>query len=110
MRLKTRWFRHGGERGPEEVGEAAALAAWRVATEAVRTLAEDGPVSERSGGHLALVEELLIFAVQYADRLAWLRGLDHEPRRRLVEAMARRLDAGVREHATGDGADRKSVV
>ncbi len=99
MRTKTHWFQSEAARSPEEVGRAAAVRAWRGATSAVQTLAEDGPITERSGGHLALVQELLLFVVQYTDRLAWLRGLEHEARRRLIEAMVKRLADGVGENA-----------
>ncbi|GEM_PF-2267424 len=99
MRTKTHWFQSETARHPEEVGRAAAVRAWRGATSAVRTLAEDGPITDRSGGHLALVQELLLFAVQYTDRMTWLRGLEQETRRRLVEAMIKRLADGVGENA-----------
>ncbi len=103
MRTKTHWFQSEAARYPEEVGRAAAVRAWRGATSAVRTLAEDGPITDRSGGHLALVQELLLFAVQYTDRITWLRGFEHETRRRLVEAMVKRLADGVGEN----GGDRE---
>ncbi len=65
----------------------------------MRTLAEDGPITDRTGGHLALVQELLLFGVQYMDRLAWLRGTEDEARRRLVETLVKRLADGVGENA-----------
>ncbi|MFW6277938.1 MAG: hypothetical protein ACOC1T_00860 [Halorhodospira sp.] len=95
---KTHWFRDH-ERPPEEVGAAVAMRAWRSATSAVRTLAEDGPITDRTGGHLALVEELLLLVVQHTDRLAWLRGIGDEARRRLMEAMVERLAHGLSDHA-----------
>ena len=106
MRTKTHWFRPRDEQQPEEVGAAASIRAWRVATAAVRTLSEDGPITDRTGGHLALVEELLLFAVQYTDRLAWLRGLADESRRRLVEAMVKRLADGIRDNGSNPDAGR----
>ena len=98
MRTKTHWFRDDAERTPEEVGAAVAMRLWRQATQAVRTLAEDGPITDRTGGHLALVEELLLFGVQYADRLAWRRGLEDETRRRLIETAVKRLADGIADH------------
>lgn len=104
MRAKTHWFRNSRERVPEEVGAAAAMRAWRVASQTVRNLSEDGPVTDRAGGHLGLVRELLIFAVQFTDRVAWLRGVDHDVRRRLVEGMIHRLADGIEENAGVPGA------
>ncbi|WP_421621200.1 hypothetical protein [Alkalilimnicola ehrlichii] len=97
MRMKTRWFRHGHTRDPEQVGGAAAMLAWRMATQTVRDISEHGPVTDRAGGHLALVEELALFAVQMVDRLAWLRGVDDDHRRRLVAAMVERMSSGAAE-------------
>ena len=97
MRMKTRWFRHADARDPEQIGGALAMLAWRMATQTVRGMSEHGPVTDRAGGHLALVEELALFAVHMIDRLAWLRGVDDEQRRRLVAAVVERMSDGAAE-------------
>ncbi len=109
MRAKTHWYRRDRAPAPEEVGAAAAMRAWRAASQTVRNLSEDGPVTDRAGGHLALVQELLLFAVQFTDRLCWMQGVAAETRRRLVEGMVLRLADGVEENAGVKGASSRFI-
>ena len=102
MRIKTHWFRRSHERGSAEVGAAAAMMVWRNALLTVRALSEDGPVTDRPGGHLRMVEELAVFGLQFADRLAWLRGMPDEERRQLVEAMVAKLADLARENSSDE--------
>ena len=89
VRVRSHWFRAGPARGPAEVAGAAAVIAWRVAQDAVKTVRAAGFAIDAGPQYLAFVEEFLAFMVVGGDRIAHARG-DAAWRIEFTTAMARR--------------------
>jgi hypothetical protein len=90
MRVKSRWFRPGTDKPPEQVASAAAFIAFRVAQNALRTMRAAGYELPPGDAYFAFLAEFLAFLVHGADRIAYARG-DEAFRARFVTSMANRV-------------------
>lgn len=90
MRIKTRWHRTGKPRSAAETATVAAATIWRAAHQAMNNLRVADFAIEAGPRYLELMNELLAFLVQAADRVAYRR-LDPKRRTEFTTALARRL-------------------
>lgn len=72
-RLKTQWFRHGGQRGADQQASAAAFIAWRVARHTADRTRHAGFDVEIGAPYFQFLREVLAFLVAVADRTAHAR-------------------------------------
>ncbi len=89
VRVRSHWFREGAARSAAEIAGAAAVIAWRVAQDAVKTVRAAGFAVDAGPQYLAFVEEFMAFMVVGGDRIAHARG-DAAWRVEFTTAMARR--------------------
>jgi hypothetical protein len=97
MRIKSRWFRAGQARSPEEIAGAAAFIAWRIAQNALKTMRAAGYDLPPGPHYFAFVAEFLAFLTLGADRVACRRG-DEAWRVAFTTAMANRVGATLAEN------------
>ncbi len=100
VRVRSHWFRAGQARGATEVAGAAAVIAWRVAQDAVKTVRAAGFAIDAGPQYLAFVEEFLAFMVVGGDRIAHARG-DAAWRIEFTTAMARRAGEILADNEAG---------
>jgi len=89
-RLKTHWFRHGGERGASQQASAAAFIVWRIARHTLDRTRHAGFAVEVGPPYFAFLREVLAFLVAVADRIAHAR-LQPQERVDFMEALVRHL-------------------
>lgn len=89
-RLKTHWFRHGGERAASQQASAAAFIVWRIARHTLDRTRHAGFAVEIGPPYFAFLREVLAFLVAVADRIAYAR-LSAEQRPEFVVALVRHL-------------------
>lgn len=89
-RLRRRWHRAERARTAEEVGQALAVSAWKVARESVEHLLAADFDFEGEQYRFAILEEWLAFFIHLTDRIVHER-TDDLRRARLIKAMAHRL-------------------
>ncbi len=97
-RLRKAWHSTTRERTPEEVGQALAVSAWKVARESVQHLLAADFDFEGEVSRFGILEEWLAFLIHVTDRLAQ-HHMDDLRRARLVKAMAVRLAETVADNA-----------
>jgi hypothetical protein len=73
IRIKSRWFKRGRKKKPEELAGAAAFAIWRIAQNTLKNIRKAGFGVAVGGQYFVFLSELLIFLVQVADRIAYAR-------------------------------------
>lgn len=88
MRAKTRWHRGERNRSPEEIGDAVAFTAFRLAREMISSMRKAGFGIVPGRRYFTLLAEALAFAIQCACRVAWPR-LDDAERYRFAAAVGR---------------------
>lgn len=89
-RLKTRWFRHGGERDAAQQASAAAFIVWRVARHTLDRTRHAGFDLETGTPYFDFLREVLAFLAAVADRMAYAR-LSDAARREFLTALVRHL-------------------
>lgn len=97
MRVKSHWFRSGGERSPKELAGAVAFTVWRIAENALKQVRQAGFDIAVGEQYFAFLTEFLIFLVQLADRIAY-RHLDAEARIAFTTELANRVAANLAEN------------
>ena len=73
MRVKSKWFKGGREKTPQEIAGAAAFIIWRIGQNVLKNTRKadfDVAVGEQ---YFTFLSEFLIFLVQAADRVAYGR-------------------------------------
>jgi hypothetical protein len=89
-RLKTHWFRHGGERAASQQASAAAFIVWRIARHTLDRTRHAGFAVEVGPPYFAFLREVLVFLVAVADRIAHA-GLESQARREFMVALVHHL-------------------
>lgn len=111
-RLRKAWHSAGRDRSAEEIGQALAVSAWKVARESVEHLLAADFDFEGEVHRFGILEEWLAFLIHVTDRLAQQR-TDDLRRARLIKAMAYRLadtlDDNARDRTTREGARRAFI-
>lgn len=112
MRVKSHWFKSGGEHTPKELAGAVAFTVWRIAENALKQTRQAGFDIAVGEQYFAFLTELLIFLVQLADRIAY-RHLDDDARTaftiELANRVAENLAENRREWLRGDFAADKAA-
>lgn len=92
VRIKSRWFKEGRERTPQEISDALAFSLWRIADAALRNTRKYDFSIEVGPQYLDFLAEYLVFLILAADRIAW----------RKLSAEDRQLFTGNLANRTGD--------
>ena len=87
VRLKTKWNRKDRARECGETGSALAMSVWKLASQSLLNLENEGFETRTNAQRLDAIAELLAYSLYLIDRLAHVR-LDEERRR---QASRRRL-------------------
>ncbi len=90
MRVKSHWFKSGGEHTPKELAGAVAFTVWRIADNALKQTRQAGFEIAVGEQYFAFLAEFLIFLVQLADRIAY-RHLDGAGRVAFTTELANRV-------------------
>ncbi len=90
MRVKSHWFKSGGDHSPKELAGAVAFTIWRIADNALKQMRQAGFDIAVGEQYFAFLAEFLIFLVQLADRIAY-RHLDAEARVAFTIELANRV-------------------
>jgi hypothetical protein len=90
MRIKTRWHRQRKPRSDAELASVAAATIWRVGHQALKNLRVADFAIEAGPRYMQVMNELLAYLVQAADRIAYQR-LEAQRRVDFTTALARRL-------------------
>jgi hypothetical protein len=73
IRIKSQWFKEGREKTPQELAGAVAFNAWRIAEHALKNMRRADFDVAVGVQYFAFLAEFLIFLVQVADRIAYVR-------------------------------------
>lgn len=90
MRVKSRWFKGGREKTPQEIAGALAFIIWRISENALRNVRKADFDIAIGNQYFAFLAEFLIFLVQVADRIVYPQ-LDAETRLAFTTALATRV-------------------
>ena len=90
MRVKSKWFKSGREKTPQEIAGAAAFIIWRIGQNALKNTRKADFDVAVGVQYFAFLSEFLVFLVQVADRIAYGR-LSAETRFAFTTALARRV-------------------
>jgi hypothetical protein len=90
IRIKSQWFNEGKGKTPKELAGAVSFIAWRIAENALKnTRRADFDVAV-GAQYFAFLSEFLIFLVQVADRIAYVR-FTAEVRQAFTSELANRI-------------------
>ncbi len=90
LRIKNRWFREGREHTPEELAGAVAFVIWRIAGNTLKNTRKANFEIAVGPRYFAFLAEFLIFLIQVADRIVFLR-LPQEARYTFTCTLANRV-------------------
>lgn len=90
MRIKSHWFKPGRERTPQEIADALAFVAWRIADNALRNTRKADFDIAVGPQYLGFLAEFLYFIIMVGDRIAYRR-LSAEDRASFTGTLANRL-------------------
>ena len=102
-RLKTRWSKKDRARSHTDTGGALSMSIWKLATESLLNLENEGFETRTNAQRLDAIAEFLAYSVHLVDRLAHER-MDEERRGRLVGAVAARIAEIMRDNRADTGA------
>jgi len=115
LRIKSRWFKEGSARSPEDSASAMAFIAWRVAVNMVKRLREAGFDVDAGPAYFGVVREVLVFLLAGIDRMAFAR-LGAEARVPFTAALVRKAAATLSDNETdllgpieGEGYDGRFI-
>ena len=97
IRIKSRWFREGRARSPQELSDALAFTLWRIADNALKNTRQSNFDVEVGPQYFDFLAEFLIFLVLVADRIVY-RQLDAEGRAVFTGNLANRVGATYAEN------------
>lgn len=97
IRIKSRWFKEGRARSPQELSDALAFTLWRVADNALKNTRQASFDVEVGSQYFDFLAEFLIFLVLVADRIVY-RQLDAEGRAVFTGNLANRVGATYAEN------------
>jgi hypothetical protein len=87
MRIKTRWNKRAKEQSLENIAGALNMTSWKIATQSVVELENQGYQTQSQAQRLQIIGEFLAFLLQVADRLAYQQ-LAEEERQLLITSLA----------------------
>ena len=90
MRVKSKWFKSGRAKTPQEIADAMAFIIWRTGMNALKNTRKADFDVAAGPQYFAFLNEFLIFLVQVADRIAFDR-LGADEREAFTTALAVRL-------------------
>ncbi len=90
IRIKNTWFKEGREQTTKELAGAVAFNGWRIAENALKNMRRADFEVAIGEQYFAFLSEFLIFLVQVADRIAYLR-LSAEIRHEFTSELANRI-------------------
>ncbi len=90
IRIKSQWFKAGREKTPQELAGAVAFIAWRIAENALKNMRRADFEVAVGVQYFAFLSEFLIFLVQVADRIAYVR-FTAEVRQAFTTELANRI-------------------
>lgn len=105
MRIKSRWFKSGRQRAPQEVAGALAFVIWRIGDNALKNTRNAKFEIAVGTQYFSFLGEFLVFLIQVADRIAY-RQLSAEDRLVFTSALANRVAETLAENQsrlTSDG-------
>ncbi|MFA7299303.1 MAG: hypothetical protein WC053_02045 [Sideroxydans sp.] len=71
MRIKSRWFKEGRTRSPQELSDALAFTLWRIADNALKSTRQSSIDVEAGPQYFNFLTEFLVFLVLVADRIVY---------------------------------------
>ncbi|GAB1231992.1 hypothetical protein UT4_04580 [Ferrigenium sp. UT4] len=90
IRIKSRWFKEGRARSPQELSDALAFTLWRIADNALKNTRQASFEIEVGPQYLDFLREFLIFLVLVSDRIVYLQ-LEAEDRVVFTGNLANRV-------------------
>ncbi len=90
MRIKSQWFKEGREHSPQEISDALAFVAWRIADNALKNTRKADFEIEVGTQYLDFLAEFLLFLILVSDRIAH-RQLSAEDRITFTGNLANRV-------------------
>lgn len=90
MRVKSKWFKSGRAKTPQEIADAMAFIIWRIGLNALKNTRKADFDVAAGEQYFSFLAEFLIFLEQVADRIAYSR-LGGEDRARFTTELATRL-------------------
>ena len=112
MHVKSRWNKPGKTHTPEAIASALGAAAWKIATQSVLEMENEGLQAGTQLQRLTVIAEFMAFLVHVADRLAATR-MDVDERGRFINTLGvqvAELMAGNLADLQGPGDYRASFI
>ena len=97
MRIKSRWFKAGKEKTPQEIAGALAFIIWRIGGNALKNTRNANFEIAVGPQYFFFLAEFLIFLIQAADRIAYRR-LPADARVAFTGALANRVGETLAEN------------
>ncbi len=105
MRVKAKWNKKSKVRSPEEIAGALAFTGWKIASELVLNLENEGFETQSQSQRLDVITEVMFFMVAIVDRLVYEK-FEQDQRAEFITAFALNL-AGMmddnRRDVSGEG-------
>lgn len=104
-RLRTRWNLKDRQRSMDQVASAVGVSLWRIASEALLNLENEGFETISHAQRLEVIAEFLAFLIHVSDRLVYGR-LAEQQRREFITTLAKHLTGLMQDnrcHASGPG-------
>jgi hypothetical protein len=111
-RLKARWNLKDRVRSVEEIATAMGVNIWRIASEGLLALENEGFETVSNSQRLDVIEEFAAFLLNMTDRLVYEK-IDEQSRREFITALGLHLADTVqdnREDATGPDEYRRAFI
>jgi len=112
MQIKSRWNRRAKEQSIEDIAGALGFISWKIATNAVLELENQGYQTDSNAHRLEIIGEFLAFLLQVADRLAFVK-METGERQRFITALAKHIvDTFVdnQRDVLGEGEHQKAFI
>lgn len=111
-RLKTKWQQKGRQRGIGDLASVMSVNIWRIASEALLNLENEGFETVSHSQRLDIIGEFVVFLLHMVDRLLYER-YDDEQRREFLTTLALHLSELVQDNrvdANGPGDYREPFI
>ncbi len=97
IRVKSRWFKTGRKKTPQEIAGALAFITWRISDNALKHVRKADFDIAIGDQYFAFLSEFLIFLVQVADRIVYTQ-LDAQARFDFTTALANKVAVHMAEN------------
>ncbi len=111
-RLRTRWNLKDRERSIDQVASSVGVSLWRIASEALLNLENEGFETISHAQRLDVIAEFLAFLIHMSDRLVYEK-LEEQQRHEFITALAKHLTNLMQDNrrdASGTGQYRQAFV